>query len=514
VNRFDRLPHIAARYAARAERYRATGEWPDRTLGAALRAAVARDPGQRWVFCAADRSETATTLAELAERAEAFARALVAAGATGDSVVGILVPNSAGAVTAFHGAQLAGAVAFPISIREGEESLRHLLDTVGVAHVVVAEGDARRAEWVRRAGAIVWPVSPDGTVATPASSADLPRVEDGVHVISYTSGSTSTPKIVAHTDAQLLAESAGLEQVFEAWGTILVPSPVGHITGILHLLTLPLLRPGDVVSMERWDAEHAVDLCRRHGAEATAGTSLYFHAMSRIAEDLGGLRGGMAGGGPVTPALVRRLDAQGIRVVRAYGSTEHPTISQSLAADPVEGRADTDGRLCPGVEIRLDPDTGEILSRGPDSMAGYLDPELDAASHVGEWLRTGDVGRIDADGRLTIADRVKDLVIRGGENISAKEVEDVLGEWREIVEVAVVGVPDPAYGERACAFVTAARPIDLDDVRGYLAGTRLEKFKWPEHLVLLDEFPRTASGKVRKQSLRETWSAQVSKASP
>jgi acyl-CoA synthetase (AMP-forming)/AMP-acid ligase II len=505
VNRFDRLPHLAARYAGRRARYRADGSWSDRTLVDRLRAAVERNPGQSWTFSAPDRSETRTTLVELAARAEAFARALREAGATDDTVVGVLLPNSAGAFTAFHGALLAGSVAFPISVREGEESLRHLLDTVGVAHIVVPAGGETRAEWVRAAGSRVWVAAPDGTIDARPSAAALPEVTDGVHVISYTSGSTSRPKVVAHTDAQLLAESASLARVFGHWDTMLVPSPVGHITGILHLLTIPLVRPGGVVSMERWDAEHAMELCRTRGAECVAGTSLYFHAMSRVAPDLGGLKGGMAGGGPVTPALVHRLDAQGVRVVRGYGSTEHPTISQSLPTEPVEARADTDGRPCPGVEIRLDPDSGEILSRGPDAMAGYLDPDLDAASHDGEWLRTGDVGRIDADGRLTIADRVKDLVIRGGENISAKEVEDVLHEWREIVEVAVVGVPDPAYGERACAFVTATRPVGLEEMRAYLGGTRLERFKWPEHLLRLDEFPRTASGKVRKQTLREQW---------
>lgn len=506
MNRFDRLPHIAERYARRAARHRVDGSWPDRSLPGALRAAVADHPDQRWVFAAEDRSETTTTLATLHGKAEAFGRRLVGAAAGQDTVVGVLVPNSAGAVTAFHGALLAGCAAFPISMREGEESLRQLLRGVGVAHVVLAAGDDRRARWAAAGGAAVWFSAADGTIAGAGPAGALPEVADGVHVLSYTSGSTSEPKIVAHTDAQLLAESMSLRQVFDAWGTILVPSPAGHISGILHLFTLPLLRAGDVVAMGRWDAAHAVALCRAHGAESLAGTSLYFHTMAEVAADLGGLRGGIAGGGPVAPSLVRRLDARGIRLVRSYGSTEHPTISQSMPTDPVDARADTDGAPCIGVDVRLDPVTGEILSIGPDAMAGYLDPDLDAASHAGEWLRTGDIGRIDGAGRLTIADRVKDVVIRSGENISAKEVEDVLHEWPAIVEAAVVGVPDPEYGERACAFLSVAgAAVGLAELRAFLAGSRLEKFKWPEHVVLVDEFPRTPSGKVRKQILRDGW---------
>jgi acyl-CoA synthetase (AMP-forming)/AMP-acid ligase II len=277
-----------------------------------------------------------------------------------------------------------------------------------------------------------------------------------------------------------------------------------------------MVRPGDVISMDRWSAEGAVELCRRHGAETLAGTSLYFHAMGSVAQDLGGVRGGIAGGGPVAPAIVRSLDQDGIRLVRAYGSTEHPTITQSLPNDPLAARALTDGRPCQGVELRLLDEhgvevpagvAGEIFSRGPDAMAGYLDAATDAECYSeDDWFRTGDIGTVDVDGRLTISDRVKDIIIRGGENISAKEVEDALHDWSAIEEVAVIGVPDPQYGERGCAFlIPAAGVITVAEMRAYLAGTPLEKYKWPEFVVVVDGFPRTASGKVRKQTLREQW---------
>jgi acyl-CoA synthetase (AMP-forming)/AMP-acid ligase II len=143
-------------------------------------------------------------------------------------------------------------------------------------------------------------------------------------------------------------------------------------------------------------------------------------------------------------------------------------------------------------------------------MAGYMDPELDAEFYSAEgWFRTGDVAALDPEGRLTILDRIKDIIIRGGENISAKEVEDVIAGWSQVSEVSVIGVPDEDYGERTCAFLsTAGDAVDLDQVREFLGRTRLEKFKWPERLVIVDDFPRTASGKVRKQTLREHWRAE------
>lgn len=528
ANRFDMLPHIAPRYKLRAG-YFETGEWEHRSLGAAFTAAAAARPDQAWIFRLAGQ-DVARSMGELALRARDFALRLRAdTTADEDTVVAIVLPNAPAAVTAFYGGALAGMVLFPISMREQRDTLADLLRLVGARHIVVATDDADRQAWAeeyRVAGLLdrVWLGDQTGAVGAdgeaPVPDGEIPVVSDGVHLITYTSGSTSVPKIVLYTDAQLMNETAGLNEVFRFFGPVLVPSPVGHITGILHLLTLPLIRPHTVVSMDRWDAGQAVELCRQHGCETLAGTSLYFQEMHRVSPELGGLRGGIAGGGPVTPGLVRTLDMAGIQLVRAYGSTEHPTITQSLPIDPVEVRSMTDGRPVGSSVIRLVDENGrevpvgepgEIISRGPDAMAGYLDAELDAEYYTEDgWFRTGDVGILDTNGYVTISDRIKDIIIRGGENISAKEVEDVLDLWDAVVEVSVVGVPDADYGERSCAFIIPADPVadlSVDDLRAYLAGTRLEKFKWPEYVEALAEFPRTASGKVRKQTLRDQWQA-------
>jgi acyl-CoA synthetase (AMP-forming)/AMP-acid ligase II len=528
MNRFDRLPHIAQRAAVRADLYR--DEWAGGTLRDHLRAAQESKPSQRWTFVVAGHQHV-TDLAGLTAHADAFARALVADGIGPDDVVAVVLPNSPGAFTGFWGSQLAGACGFPTSMREGETSLRELFARVGVSHVVISADDPERRGWLERfavEGLIrgIWLADADGAVRAAhggelSGDVTLPDTEDGVHVVAYTSGSTSEPKIVLHTDAEIMSESRSLAQVFGHFGTMLVAAPVGHITGILHLLTIPLIRDGDVVSLDRWTMAAGLEAVRTLGAETVAGTSLYFQQMMSIDPAMAGLKGGIAGGGPVAPVIVQRADREaGIRIVRAYGSTEHPTISQSLPTDPLERRALTDGRLCDGVEVRiLDPVTGselppgtagEIVSRGPDAMAGYLEADRDAECYsVDGWFRTGDVGRLDEQGYLTITDRIKDLIIRGGENISAKEVEDVVHDWPLAEEAVVVGVPDVTYGERAALFLIGrgGGVADLESLRAFLGSTRLEKFKWPEYVVGVDEFPRTPSGKVSKQALREQWAA-------
>jgi acyl-CoA synthetase (AMP-forming)/AMP-acid ligase II len=221
------------------------------------------------------------------------------------------------------------------------------------------------------------------------------------------------------------------------------------------------------------------------------------------------------GGAPVPRALAERAAAQGIPIIRAYGSTEHPSVTGSAFEDPEDKRHGTDGRPLRGVELRLigadgapcpPGEAGEIWSRGPDLCVGYTDPALteDAFSDDG-WYHSGDMAVLDADGFLTITDRLKDVIIRGGENISAAEVEDAIGALPQVIEVAVVAAPDERLGEHACAVVRLApgvASIELREVREELERVGLARQKWPEELRVVDDFPRTASGKVRKVDLR------------
>jgi acyl-CoA synthetase len=205
-----------------------------------------------------------------------------------------------------------------------------------------------------------------------------------------------------------------------------------------------------------------------------------------------------------------------ISIVRMYGSTEHPSITGARHEEPRDKRLYTDGHRLPGVELRLLDDDGkevaagvpgEIHSRGPDCFPGYTDPALTKECFDADgWYATGDVGVMDDDGYLSIVDRKKDIIIRGGENVSALEVEELVLRLPGVAEVAVVAAPDERLGEHACAFV---RPLSgsqlptLDAVRAHLDAAGLARQKWPEDLRPIEEFPRTPSGKIQKFALRD-----------
>jgi acyl-CoA synthetase len=208
----------------------------------------------------------------------------------------------------------------------------------------------------------------------------------------------------------------------------------------------------------------------------------------------------------VPPAITRRLDRLGITVFRSYGSTEHPSMTGSRHDAPVSKRLLTDGTALTGVEVRLAAD-GEILSRGPDLCLGYTDDALTKRAFDDDgWYHTGDIGVLDDDGYLTITDRKADVIIRGGENISALEVEDVLLTMPEIAEAVVVSAPDARLGERAAAVLRLkpgrAMPT-IEQVRAHFADAGVARQKCPEELHEVDDFPRTASGKVQKFRVRE-----------
>jgi acyl-CoA synthetase (AMP-forming)/AMP-acid ligase II len=232
------------------------------------------------------------------------------------------------------------------------------------------------------------------------------------------------------------------------------------------------------------------------------------------------------GGSTVPQGVAERATAMGLSLVRMYGSTEHPSVTGSYHADPERQRLATDGRPLAGVEIRLldndgrqvpDGQPGEIWSRGPDCCMGYTDPALtDAMFDADGWYRTEDVGALDASGFLTITDRKKDVIIRGGENISAVEVEELLLSVDGVAEAAVVATPHPRLGEQVCAFVRldhGAAPVELAEVQRSLDAAGLARQKWPEQVRVVDDLPRTPSGKVKKEELRRQLRAEPTPAS-
>jgi len=354
--------------------------------------------------------------------------------------------------------------------------------------------------------------------STPNIAPAGPNAPDDVVLILYTSGTTADPKGARHTHntftADLTASNYAETDVEQISLNIF---PAGHTAGTLALLR-PFFSGEASYTMDEWSAEVAVRTIDKYRITRSGGTPFHLTQMIEVAEkssyDLSSLTTFIIGATNVTPALVEHGLQHGVISCRCYGSTEHPTVSAAKTSDPPYKRAFTDGRLLAGDSVRLvDEDgkdlppgeEGEILTNGPELFVGYTNPELNAECFVdGIWFKTGDVGRIDDEGFLCITDRKKDIVIRGGENISSREVEEALFQHPAINEVAVVPYPDKLMGERVCAFIVLnpGASFTLADADAHFRQLGLARQKTPERLEFLDEMPRTPIGKIRKQDLK------------
>lgn len=344
-----------------------------------------------------------------------------------------------------------------------------------------------------------------------------------VKLLLYTSGTTGHPKGVLHSHNTLRSE---VDAVTNFWklsqdDVILMPSPVTHITGYLYALEMTFALGAPVVFMDRWNAVCATELVVERGVTVSIGATPFLAELVAELESqrvtLPSLRLFACGGAPVPTEVVRRANnvLPNCLVFRVYGSSEAPTITVGVAAgDPAELGASTDGCIV-NHEVRIvdavngeplpDGKEGEILTRGPEVMLGYTrwEDTLDAFDEDG-FFRTGDLGFISHDRYITISGRKKDLIIRGGENISAKEIEDVLYRHPAVAEAAVVAMPHLRMGETPAAFVVL-RPgttLTFEEMTAFLEEARLARQKIPERLFTVDQMPQTASGKVLKHVLR------------
>jgi acyl-CoA synthetase len=510
-----------------AAEYRRAGLWDDSTVGELVAASLRRNratPVRVW----STSRPFAGTLGDVGELAGRLAGGLAARGIGPGDVLSFQLPNWAEAAATFYAGALLGAVLVPIVHIYGARELAFILRQSGArAHVTSAE----RAPLAEGLGpeltVVVGGAVPAGMHAFadvltrgPAPCGRAPHPDDPA-VLAYTSGTTADPKGVVHSHRTLLAElrhlapgappMRGQLELPPGSPARLMTSPVSHATGMLGGLLSPLVSGEPVHLMDRWDPDAA--LAAMSDADVACGGGATFFLVSLLdhpgltADHLARMRYVALGGAAVPASVAERADAAGISIVRSYGSTEHPSVSACAHGDPRDKRLYTDGRPFPGVEVRIGEGTGEVLTRGPDLFVGYTDAALTDARVDGDgWYATGDVGVLDADGYLTITGRLADVIIRGGENISAAEVEGLLGGLDGVAEVAVVGAPDPRYGERPCAFIRprpGARPPDLDAVRAHLAQAGLARQKWPEDVRVVDDFDRTASGKIKKHVLRE-----------
>jgi acyl-CoA synthetase (AMP-forming)/AMP-acid ligase II len=297
-----------------------------------------------------------------------------------------------------------------------------------------------------------------------------------------------------------------------------MPAPLAHVSGLLNAVLIPGVLPMQAALMAKWSPEDALATIERERITFMIGPPTFFVGLMSAPgfsrQRVESLRLISSGGAGVTAAFVEQAsDAFGARVKRTYGSTEAPTVTTSTPRDSAERARRTDGRVTGAAELRVsDPDTGralpageagELWLRGPELFVGYASAEQTRAAIRRGWFRTGDVANLDGDGWLTIVGRMKDVIIRAGENIAAAEVEGILEAHPDVRQAAVVGEPDARLGERVCAFVVASTPFDLAECRAWFEKQGVAVFKTPERVVQLDELPLLAAGKADRAALKQ-----------
>lgn len=512
-----------------------TSELPDGTLAAEVLRGAAAYPSTALVW-ASESHPAEATLGDLVVDARLVAAALQRRGVGAGDVVAVQLPNWYEGAVAQAAVALCGAVLLPVIQIYGPHEVGFILrQSQAVAYFLPGEWrgrdyagmladigelpDLRTTVVVAErapAGAISW----DELIAETGEAYSVPDLDpSALAMLVYTSGTTAEPKGVQHSHATLLAEvnSATMLRSAGPGAVNLAVFPSGHVAGLLGLLRILVLGTPTVL-MDVWDAHLGAELIDKYSVVSSVGAPVHLAALlaerDRGFASLDTLADYMVGAASVPPSLVSRADDAGIAAYRCYGSSEHPTISSGDPGDPAVKRATTDGRVLPGNEVRFVDDDGEdvpaghegeIVTRGPELFVGYRDAALNAESFLpGRWFRTGDIGRMDADGFLTITDRKKDVIVRGGENLSSKEIEDILATHPKVAEVAVVAFPDDRYGERVCAFVVPAEgaTLDLAEVIEHFRLSGVARQKTPERLEVVAALPRTAAGKIQKFALR------------
>jgi cyclohexanecarboxylate-CoA ligase len=511
------------------------GLWVDTTLADSLREGARTTP-KRTVLV---DGETRLDCAGLDTQASTLARTLLTRMPAG-SVVSFMLPNWHEAAVVYLAATLAGMVVNPILPSLRDRELRFILSDAQSRMIFVPSGFGHDyASMLARVTArmespaevvVVRDRSGEAGGHTPYASLFEERPEpvvppaldpNAVRMILYTSGTTGRPKGVLHSHNSL---HALICQIRDHWlvdpgDRFLVPSPIAHIGGSIYAFECPLLLGTTAVLIDRWDADLAVTLMRRERCTHMAGATPFLADMLAAAERadarLPDLKVFICGGASVPPSLIRRAASyfEHAVVTRVYGSTEVPvTTVGATGRGDTDHAADTDGQ--PGIaDIKLvdhndaSPGTGEIRVRGPQMLVGYLHSEDESEPFDADgFFHTGDLARwVDGD-YLVVTGRVKDIIIRHGENISAKEVEDILIGHPGIAEVALVGLPDERTGERACAvIVPAAGPEpDVASVRDFLETQGVARFKIPEQVVVWESLPKNDAGKVLKHRVRAT----------
>ncbi|EFH1528492.1 medium-chain fatty-acid--CoA ligase [Escherichia coli] len=346
---------------------------------------------------------------------------------------------------------------------------------------------------------------------------------DELAAVLFTSGTEGLPKGVMLTHNNILAsERAYCARLNLTWQDVfMMPAPLGHATGFLHGVTAPFLIGARSVLLDIFTPDACLALLEQQRCTCMLGATPFVYDLLNVLEkqpaDLSALRFFLCGGTTIPKKVARECQQLGIKLLSVYGSTESSPHTVVNLDDPLSRFMHTDGYAAAGVEIKVVDDArktlppgceGEEASRGPNVFMGYFDePELTARALDEEgWYYSGDLCRMDEAGYIKITGRKKDIIVRGGENISSREVEDILLQHPKIHDACVVAMPDERLGERSCAYVVLKAPhhsLSLEEVVAFFSRKRVAKYKYPEHIVVIEKLPRTASGKIQKFLLRK-----------
>jgi acyl-CoA synthetase (AMP-forming)/AMP-acid ligase II len=517
-----------------ATQWRADGLWPDTTVSDVITASVDADA----IACVVDADRH--TFGQLHARSAAVAAALHDGGVRRGDRVLIQLPNGVEVIAAILGCWRLGAIAVPVlplfRVSETTAALRQTTPSAVIAAADLggkqspaAEVDeAADAASVRPLVRLVVGAARDGWSAFPGPIAGAVANFGGFTdpgacaLILFTSGTTAAPKGVRHDSRSLLAEmnsyrrGAGLTD----GDVVFNPAPIAHIGALVISTLVPWCVGTPVVVLSRWDPASAVAVIEREKVTFAVGAPVFLDELVQRYE-APGYRGHrvsrfQTGAAPTPPALLARADAVGVAAWRAWGMTEAPSISYGSERDALDRRANSDGRVEPGSEVVAVDDTGavlppgaegELLLRSPKQMMGYVE-DVDGAVRRDGWLTTGDIGIVDADGWVIVTGRIKDIINRGGEKFSAREIENALCEHPAIAAAAVLGVPEPRLGEQVVAYVTMRAGQGFpgfDALIEHLRGTRIAPQKYPVAITAIEAMPTTATGKVQKPELARLW---------
>ncbi|HUG22173.1 AMP-binding protein [Piscinibacter sp.] len=523
-------------FAGFVARYRDAGVWLDKTVAEFAAEAAEREPDRvTHVF-----EGRACRIGDLMQEAQALAAGLQSRGLVRGDVVAFQLPNWREALVIDLAAALLGLVVAPIVPIYRDAEVAHMLaDSAaravffpsnyrGFDHAAMMQRLAPALPalrlWCSVRGAAQGFDSYEALVGEQAPWHGAPRVDaNAVKLLLYTSGTTGRPKAVLHSHN---TGPVTLRKAFEHWGqrpgdSVLMASPVTHITGFSYGMELPFICGTRTVFMERWDAAEAVALIEREQVSASMGATPFLHELLTEAASQGrrlpSLRLFACGGAEVPQSLIRRCAdvLENCRAFRVYGSSEAPLVTLGFVREgTLDLAATTDGEVV-HYDVRIVDDSGqalpvgdegEICVRGPAMALGYADAEHAAQSFDADgFFATGDLGRLTPERAIVVTGRKKDLINRGGEKISAKEIEDILHRHPAVDEAAVVAMPHDRLGETVCAYVVtrSGQGLDFAQLQACMASAGVARQKHPERLVLVDHMPRTASGKVQKERLRQ-----------